>query len=88
MSQEEVADYLHISQSAYARMESGESTSWVNYILKIAKIYEINPDELLRIDGNREFSSENFLSEKVIEQYEERIKELKKVIKELKKERK
>lgn len=84
MSQEEVADYLHISQSAYARMESGESNSWVNYILKISKIYEINPDELLRIDGNREFSSENFLSEKVIEQYEERIKDLKKVIKDLK----
>ena len=83
MSQEEVADYLHISQSAYARMESGESNSWVNYILKISKIYEIKPDELLRIDENREFSSENFLSEKVIEQYEERIKDLKKVIKDL-----
>lgn len=27
MSQEQVADYLHLSQSAYARMESGESHS-------------------------------------------------------------
>lgn len=37
MSQEEVADYPHISQSAYAIMESGESSSWSNHILKSVK---------------------------------------------------
>lgn len=92
MSQEEVADYLHISQSAYARIESGESSSWATHILKIAKIFEINPEELLKIDDELKikspFDSVTQLSEKVIEQYEKRIKELKKVIKDLKRERK
>jgi len=91
MSQEEVADYLHISQSAYARMESGESHSWANHILKICKIFGIAPEELLKLDNNKGFSSEEAIaqiSDKVIQQYEERIKELKKVIKDLKRERK
>jgi transcriptional regulator with XRE-family HTH domain len=96
MSQEEVADYLFISQSAYARMESGESHSWANHILRICKIFEITPDELLRTDKKTEFNPKRKdaadavtqLSDKVIEQYEERIKELKKVIKDLKKDKK
>lgn len=92
MSQEEVADFLHISQSAYARMESGESHSWANHILRICKIYDITPDELLKMEvNNKEISSGeilNQLSDTVIEQYEERIRELKQVIKDLKKERK
>jgi len=97
MSQEELADCLHMSQSAYARMESGESHSWASHILKICKIFAITPEELLRVeyskaDFNKKATSSTpevvQLSEEVIEQYEERIKELKKVIKELKKERK
>lgn len=92
MSQEEVADYLRISQSAYARMESGESHSWANHILKICKIFEIAPDELLKVelhkDGISSIDNANQLPDKIIEQYEERIKELKKVIKDLKKNKK
>lgn len=92
MSQEEVADYLHISQSAYARMESGDSHSWANHILRICQIFEISPEELFEINVDRErVSSEatiSHLSNKMIKQYEERIKELKKVIKDLKKESK
>ncbi|MFW0739096.1 helix-turn-helix transcriptional regulator [Flavobacterium sp. T12S277] len=97
MSQEEVADFLGISQSAYARMESGESSSWANYILKICEVFAIFPEELLKVedlkpdadqkeDPSRETGTH--LSDKVIEQYEERIKELRKIIKKLKKERK
>lgn len=88
MSQEEAADYLNISQSAYARMESGESNSWANHIFKICKIFAITPEELLKIEINqKELPSSNGviqMSEGVIEQYEERIKDLKKVIKDLK----
>lgn len=93
MSQEEVADFLHLSQSAYARMESGESHSWANHILKICQLFEINAEELLRKDDIKEsvnykainsIDSITKLSDKVIEQYEERIKELKEVIEELK----
>ncbi|OXA80301.1 Helix-turn-helix domain-containing protein [Flavobacterium aquidurense] len=50
MTQEEVADFLHLSQSAYARMESGETHSWANHISQICQLFEINPDELLRKD--------------------------------------
>ena len=88
MSQEEVADYLHMSQSAYARMESGESGSWVNHIFKICKIFEITPEELLKLETNQSEKSSSHgiiqISENVIEQYEERIKDLKKIIKDLK----
>lgn len=95
MSQEEVADYLHISQSAYARMESGESHSWANHILKICKIFAISPEELLKVENSKTNTTQKekisgngvtYLSDEVILQYEERIKELKKVIKNLKKE--
>lgn len=91
MSQEEVADCLHISQSAYARMESGESSSWANHILTICKIFGITPEDLLKVDLNREISSINDadqLSDQIIEQYEERIKELKKMIRDLKEDKK
>lgn len=95
MSQEEVADLLDISQSAYARMESGESHSWANHILKICAIFDIIPEDLLKIDTiqgkviRKEKAAEinvSELSEGIIEQYAERIKELKKTIKNLKKE--
>lgn len=91
MSQEEVADCLHISQSAYARMESGESSSWANHILTICKIFGITPEDLLKVDLNRGLSSINDadqLSDQIIEQYEERIKELKKMIRDLKEDKK
>lgn len=92
MSQEEVADYLHISQSAYARMESGESHSWANHILKICKIFSIPPEELLKVDVNKMdisyINNKDQLSDTIIEQYEDRIQELKKVIKDLKKNKK
>ncbi|MFQ6601196.1 helix-turn-helix transcriptional regulator [Flavobacterium sp. C3NV] len=91
MSQEEVADCLHISQSAYARMESGESSSWANHILTICKIFGITPEDLLKVDLNRGISSINDadqLSDQIIEKYEERIKELKKMIKDLKEDKK
>lgn len=88
MSQEEAADHLNISQSAYARMESGESSSWANHIFKICKIFDIAPEELLKIETNQKETSSSDsisqISDNVIEQYEERIKELKNVIKDLK----
>jgi transcriptional regulator with XRE-family HTH domain len=94
-SQEEMADYLNISQSAYARMESGESHSWASHINDICRVFEISPEELVKsesvvINNNQQGGSSNNaividqLSEKLIEQYEERIKELKEVIENLK----
>ncbi|MDY0988866.1 helix-turn-helix transcriptional regulator [Flavobacterium sp. CFBP9031] len=96
MSQEEIADYLNISQSAYARMERGVSTSWATHFNKICNLFEIKPENLLS-KNEEEFLNEekesdsieivNQLSEKIIEQYEARIKELKKTIKDLRRNR-
>ncbi len=88
VSQEQVAKYLEVSQAAYARMEKGKSHSWATHIEKICEFFEITPVELVKNEttttetinaindlGNAEMV--NQLSKKLMEQYEERIKELK-----------
>lgn len=87
LSQEEVADYLHISQPTYARIEKGESSSWASYITNICNLYEIAPEELLKQESIQigtikdtngavfNNGTINNLSEKLIEQYELRLQE-------------
>lgn len=93
-SQEIVADKLHISQSAYARIETGESNSWATHLETICTVFEIQPEELLKNDclivGNIGTNNGvgyaeivNQLSEKLIEQYENRLKEKDEIIIEL-----
>ncbi len=84
-TQEQAADYLNISQSAYARMETGESNSWSSHIENICEVYEITPEDLLKSEaviinnnqqgGNSAYYINQVLSEKLIEQYEARLKE-------------
>lgn len=92
-SQEEMAERLHISQSAYARIETGESHSWAAHIEKLSEIFEVKPENFLTDEVNNINNSDqtggmafqfvgtintiNSLSEKITELYEERIKELK-----------
>jgi transcriptional regulator with XRE-family HTH domain len=47
VSQETVADYLNISQSAYSRIENGNSHSWACYIEKICIYFEVKPKHLM-----------------------------------------
>lgn len=47
VSQEEVANYLNISQSAYSRIENGNSHSWACYVEKICIYFEIKPKHLM-----------------------------------------
>jgi transcriptional regulator with XRE-family HTH domain len=86
-SQEKVADSLNLSQSTYARIESGLSKSWAIHIMKICDIFETTPEDLFKEDLPNAILNTNQLSEKLIEQYEERIKELKETIYQLKKEK-
>ncbi|WP_100076293.1 helix-turn-helix domain-containing protein [Chryseobacterium camelliae] len=94
-SQEDMADRLHISQSAYARIENGESYSWAAHIERLSEILEVKPESFLTDETNNleqentdqkggmafqfvgTINTINSLSEKLLEQYEERIKELK-----------
>lgn len=86
MSQEQVADYLNITQSTYSRIENGESRTWSEYLDKLCEVLEIEPEELFKTDklinnnietnhgvGYAEVA--NILSEKLISQMEERIQE-------------
>ena len=96
LTQEQVAEFIHVSQSTYARIESGTTSSWAGYIEPLCKLFEIQPEELLKNDSivinNHNSQSQysgngyiiNNLSEKLIEQYEKRLEEKDALIKELK----
>ncbi|CAM3765178.1 helix-turn-helix domain-containing protein [Flavobacterium chungbukense] len=97
MSQEEVADHLQISQSAYARMERGESTSWTIHFIKICEVFEVVPEELVK-KGLGDSVYESLMNtgrqteiamlgvyRKIIKQYELQIEDLKMIIKHLNK---
>ena len=86
LSQEEVAEFIHVSQSTYARIENGASNSWAGYILPLCELFGIQPEELLKTDhiviNNNNTSCQysggyvvNQLSDKLIEQYEKRLVE-------------
>lgn len=94
-SQEQVAVFLHISQSAYGRMEKGQSVSWAIHLIKLCQIYEIAPEDLVRKETdswiNKKRLTEiglNSVYRKIIRKYELQIKELEEIVKQLRKERK
>jgi transcriptional regulator with XRE-family HTH domain len=51
-SQDDMAERMHISQSAYARIENGESHSWAAHIEKLSEILEIKPEDFLTDETN------------------------------------
>jgi len=92
LSQDQLADYLLISRSAYARMERGESTSWSIHFNKICQVFEITPEELVR-KGLGDSVYESLMNterqtqiamlgvyRKIIRQYELQIEDLKTII--------
>ena len=94
LSQEQEADYLHISQSTYARIENGDGNSWSSYIEPLCSFFEIEPEQLLEkdtiiINQNQKGGNSNNayvinqLSEKLIPQLEKRIEGKDLIIKEL-----
>lgn len=92
LSQEQVADFLHISLSAYSRMERGESTSWASHFNKICEFFEIRPEDLVKKESEL-LMNENRLTEiamlsvyrKIIREYELQIEDLKIIIRNLNK---
>ncbi len=43
LTQEEIAEKLCISQSAYARLENGKSKTWSIYLSKLCEIFNVSP---------------------------------------------
>ncbi|MCD0470274.1 helix-turn-helix domain-containing protein [Flavobacterium sp. JAS] len=90
LSQEEVADFLEISQSSYARMERGESTSWANHFNKICEVFEITPEDLVKKETEALIDEESLdeigmfnVYRRTIKQYELQIEDLKTIIRHL-----
>lgn len=89
LSQEQVADYIKVSQPVYTRIENGIGTSWAIYINNICSFFDITPEEL--VENKTKVIQENIdqkggvavnqnlgtieLSDKLIEQYERRLQE-------------
>ena len=92
-TQKEIAEHLNISQSTYARIETGESNSWASYLERLCNLLNVSPSELFNTDTfilNQKNDGDsqngyiiNQLSEKLIDQYEARIADKEAAIKEL-----
>jgi len=86
-SQEYMVDSLGISQKQYSRLENGESGIRLDYLEKICEKLEINPQDLFAGEVKQENQNQsggfansaylivNEFSEKLIEQYEKRLKD-------------
>lgn len=85
-SQEYLANQIGISQRAYSKLEMNQTKIDWTKITKIAEVLEIDPIDLVSFDDNIIFNScnqsgkfENFFNnfpEKLIEQYDLRIKDM------------
>ena len=83
-SQEDMANELCISQSAYVKLESGKTYTWATHLEKLCEIFEVKPEDIVRqeqviINQHQKGGHSNNayiinqLSEKLIEQYEKRL---------------
>ena len=85
-TQEYLSDLLKIPQASYSKLENNKGKIDVKVLKKIADLYEIDLVELFKTehviynnqtDSNSNNLIFNQLSQKLIEQYENRISELK-----------
>lgn len=85
-TQEYIADKLGISQRAYSKIENNQTKIDWERITKIAEVFGVDPIDMISFDDNLIFNNcnqsgkfETFINnmpERLIEQYENRIKEL------------
>ena len=54
LTQQQVADYLHCSQSLYAYYESGKRNLPVDNLILLAKLYHVSTDYILGLTNNPE----------------------------------
>ncbi len=86
LTQEEVAEQLHISQPTYARIENGQSNSWPCYLTPLCILFNISVEKLFE---ERHFvqsdipNNKDSLANKLIQQLEARIQEKEKIIESL-----
>lgn len=87
-TQEYLAEMLNVSQKTYSNFENDKSKPGFSQVEEMATVLDVSVLDFLSGDvlsfnydnthgGNNGFIYQNQLPEKLIEQYEERIKELK-----------
>ena len=87
-TQEYLAEMLNVSQKTYSNFENDKSKPGFSQVEEMAKVLDVSVLDFLSGDGlsfnydnthggNNGFIYQNQLPEKLVEQYEERIKELK-----------
>ncbi|GAA5102051.1 hypothetical protein GCM10023210_42700 [Chryseobacterium ginsengisoli] len=99
LSQTQVAMELDVSQTAYGKWESDQTKPGFDNLLKISEFYETDIYDLAKEENgdsiynntlgdasaiSKVTTINNYVSEKLVEQYEERIKELQERNQELK----
>lgn len=101
-SQEEVAEKLHISRSAYERMETGKSNTWASQLENLSGLFEVTPEYFVQGEKNVQHNEKqnggmslqnngkiknlnNLSDEKLIEQFQLRLKEKDELIEVLRK---
>ncbi|HEK9988243.1 TPA: helix-turn-helix transcriptional regulator [Streptococcus equi subsp. zooepidemicus] len=50
LTQRQIAEYLHCSQSAYSRIESGRQDIPTLFLKQLARLYKVTTDYLLEMD--------------------------------------
>lgn len=50
LSQRQIAKYLHCSQSAYSRIESGRQDIPTSFLKRLARLYKVTTDYILEMD--------------------------------------
>ncbi|AIG43473.1 TPA: helix-turn-helix transcriptional regulator [Streptococcus suis] len=50
LTQSQIAEYLHCSQSAYSRIESGRQDIPTLFLKELARLYKVTTDYLLEMD--------------------------------------
>lgn len=50
LSQDQIAMFLHCSQSAYSRIESGRQDIPTPFLKRLAKFYKVTTDYILEMD--------------------------------------
>ncbi|TAA13894.1 helix-turn-helix domain-containing protein [Streptococcus parasuis] len=50
LTQSQIAEYLHCSQSAYSRIESGRQNIPTLFLKQLARLYKVTTDYLLEMD--------------------------------------
>lgn len=89
-SQDFMAEHLCISQSAYAKLETGKTYTWAKHLEKLCEILDVKPEDIVKqeqivINQNNKGHSNNAyiinqLSEKLIEQFEKRLRDKDEII--------